>query len=303
MCRCLARVKYIFPLWIPPSTLVFLAGVCAALPVPQAVAPVNFGSDTTGEPMTKLLICIAVLACTTALAQQTTYSNLDDKNDLDPGGGTYGWGWCTFCAGGQNEDTASIWTAPFQTTPSRDGSSRQFHISGLSYANGLWWYKVGPNDNVSNFRFDFWVQLDSGTKGAQAIEFDVFQYVGSQRFMFGTQCNYFYGVWDIWDEASTRWLRTSVPCSSLKPNVWYHVTETFHRTADTKQHYDSLTVVQYNNRNKVVSNKSYTLNLTTSSGPLPSGWSENMGVQFQMDIGPNGTTMNEWVDRVNLTVW
>jgi hypothetical protein len=39
---------------------------------------------------------------------------------------------------------------------------------------------------------------------------------------------------------------------------------------------------------------------------MPSGktsWGDNMGVQFQIDIGKKGMEMQEWVDKVTLTVW
>jgi hypothetical protein len=248
------------------------------------------------------LCSILLLACSAALAQ-TTINNIDDSTVLDPGGGTYGWGWCTTCAGGQNEDLVTIWTAANQTTPSRDGASREFQISGPAYGNGLWWYKVGPLDTATNFQSDFFMQVNGGANGAQNIEFDVFQFVGGQRYMFGTQCSYYYGVWDTWDELHTRWVHTAVACPKFKPNTWYRIVETFHRTPDTLEHYDSIRVIQYGTKNRIVSDATYALNLTQPSGPLPSGWNENAGLQFQLDIGPNGTSMAEWVDQVSLTAW
>jgi hypothetical protein len=248
------------------------------------------------------LLCLVLCVCGSALAQ-TTFSNIDDSTITDPGGGTYGWGSCTTCAGGLNEDLVTIWTALNQSTPSLDGGSREFYISGPAYGDGLWWYKVGPIDTATNFQSDFFVQVNGGANGAQALEFDVFQFVGGQRYMFGTQCDYYHGVWDVWDEYDTKWVLTSVPCPKFKPNTWYRITETFHRTADTLEHYDSIKVVQYSSRNKVVSSTTYTLNLTEPSGPLPNGWNENVGLQFQMDIGPTGTSMAEWIDKTSLTAW
>ncbi len=252
--------------------------------------------------MKSWLLCLVLCACGTALAQ-TTFSNIDDSTITDPGGGTYGWGSCTTCAGGQNENLVTIWTAPNQATPSVDGASREFYISGPAYGDGLWWYKVGPLDSAMNFQSDFFVQVNSGANGAQALEFDVFQFVSGQRYMFGTQCDYSLGVWDIWDEYDTKWVPTSAACPKFKPNTWYRITESFHRTADTLEHYDSIKVVHYSSRNKVVNSTTYTLNLTEPSGPLPSGWSDNLGLQFQMDIGASGTSMAEWIDKTSLSAW
>ena len=119
--------------------------------------------------------------------------------------------------------------------------------------------------------------------------------------MFGTQCDYGNGAWDVWDGLHGQWVPSSVPCAKFKPNVWYHITETFYRTSDTREHYQGLTIVQYNSNMTIASSKSYTLGMVEPSGPLPTGWGENLGVQFQMDIGPAGGTLTEWVDKVTLS--
>lgn len=254
--------------------------------------------------MKHLILCLMLAACSAAWGQTSTYSNLDDSAILDPGGGTYGWGWCTTCAGGMNEDQVTLWTAANQTRPSLDGGSREFYISGPAYGDGLWWYKVGPNDSATAFVFDFWANFGGGTKGAQALEFDVFQFVAGTRYMFGTQCDYHLGVWDVWDQAARNgagaWVPTPFACPQFKPNTWYHIALAFHRSPDALVHYDTIKVDQYGPKG-IVSTYSYNVNLTEGSGPMPAGWAENLGVQFQMDIGPTGTTMTEYVDRVTLS--
>jgi hypothetical protein len=65
------------------------------------------------------------------------------------------------------------------------------------------------------------------------------------------------------------------------------------------QYYDSLTISRRGG-----STTTYNLGLSFPAGPTPTpypGWSDNMGVQFQMDIGSKGTSMAEWVDEVDLT--
>ena len=79
---------------------------------------------------------------------------------------------------------ASISTAPFQTSPSVDGSSRELYITGVPGLDGLWWYKVGPNNAVSNFEFNFWVYFNSETSSANALEFDTFQFNNGVEYMF-----------------------------------------------------------------------------------------------------------------------
>jgi hypothetical protein len=253
--------------------------------------------------MSRYALCACLVLALAGSALATMYSNLDASTAVDDGGpGAVGWGSCVDCAGGGT--TAAIASSPFQTRPSRDGASRDFYLSGAPYSNALWWYKVGPNPSAKNFKFDFWLYLNSGTQAAQALEFDAFQFISGQQYMFGTQCNYAAGVWDLWNMGTNKWVHTKLACSALKINTWYHMTWNFHRTTpDNVEHYDSLTIVQYNSNGSTASNKTYNLNTAYPSGPTPAGWTDNVGVQFQMDIAGKGATMQEWVDQVTLTAW
>lgn len=258
-----------------------------------------------------LLFSVVFLTPAVTLAQTFTYSKIDDSTSVDNGAsGAVGWGSCVTCAGGDPNGTASIASSPFISRPAMDGASRDFYISSSSYTNGLWWYKVGTNDAVSHFKMDFWLNVASDTQYAQALEFDVFQfnkqitqYATGTEFMFGTQCDYAAGVWSVWDPTHYRWLHTSVACNRFKPNTWYHVTLNFHDSTDHYQHYDSLAIVQYNSQGKQASNKTFLWNIAVASGPLPAGWGEDMGLQFQMDIASIGASMTEYVDNVTLTAW
>lgn len=248
----------------------------------------------------KALLAVLLFVASTSALWSQTYSNIDDSTAVDDGlAGAVGWGSCVSCSGSQG--LASIASSPFQTSPSMDGASRDFYINGVAYSNGLWWYKVGPNDAVSNFELDFWVYFNSGTSSAQALEFDSFQFNNGVEYMFGTQCDYASGTWDVWNAGAGRWFHTSTGCTEFQPNTWYHLTWKFHRTRpDNNEHYDSLTIEQPRKNGKL-STSTYHFNLTFPSRPMPSGWTDNMGVQFQMDIGATGTTMQEWVDEVTLT--
>ncbi len=264
--------------------------------------------------MKRLLGIILLLCCCAAWAQDDehriyAYRNLDDSTAVDNAlAGAVGWGSCTTCAGGQNEDTAVIneLGTPFQTSPSVDGASRLFQISGQQYANGAWWYKVGPNDKVNKFKFDFWLQVDEGTSAAQALEFDAFQYIimkGRTNYFWGTQCNYFTGGWELWNEGDQVWEPTQIQCEQFKPGIWYRITLRFRREhcEPPLDKYETLEIVQYDNdKDRIVSRKKYKLDVEYPAGTLPADYTENMGVQFQMDIGPASATMSEWVDKVNL---
>src|SRR5579863_2191906 len=248
--------------------------------------------------MKYLLVCAMLLSCAWA---QTKYSNIDDSTLVDNGSGT-GWGSCVGCAGGNNN--AVIASSPFQNPPSVDGGSRDFYINGAAYSNGLWWYKVGANNNASSFSFDFWLNVNNSIQYAQASEFDVFQFnnVSGVQYMFGTQCDYASGTWDVWNAGGSpaAWVHTAIPCARFAQNVWYHITETFHRDSSNNEYYDNLTIAQYNRQHRLVSLHTYAFNEVFPAGTLPQGWGSNMGVQFQMDIGATGASMQQWVDQVSL---
>lgn len=248
-----------------------------------------------------VVVCLVLLFCSVAAFPATNYANLQNSTQVD--NGVIGWGSCVTCAGGSS-DNATIASSPFQTSPSVDGSSRDFYIDGAAYSNGLWWYKIGPNDAVSHFQYDFWLNVASNTQSAQALEFDTFQFISGREYMFGTQCDYAHGTWDIWNSGAQQWNHTTVACKPFVPNTWYQVNLMFHRTSpDNYEHYDSLTIVQYNSSGKVTAINSFSFNQAFPSGLTPSGWADDLGIQFQMDIGSTGTQMQEWVDRVSLTVW
>ncbi len=262
--------------------------------------------------MIKTLLCIVFLAFSTAFAQtEHTFSNIDDSKAIDSGEpDAVGWGVCTDCAGGKNEERAR--------TPSRDGESREFRLEGPAFANALWWYKVGPNNTANKFTFDFWVQVDKEMKHAEALEFDVFQFVQGVEFMFGMQCNYRSGLWDVWNKGGgmkkPAWVPSSVRCDKFKPKVWYHVVMRVHHdpypnptpnltSGFPKQFYDSITVGRLSSGKPI--STTYDLGLESPAGPttLPyPKWSDNLGVQFQIDNSGKRAKMSEWVDLVNLTI-
>ncbi len=258
-----------------------------------------------------LLVGVLLLSASGWSQQTYTFSNLDDRSA--------GWGSCTgTCAGGAQ---ATNYTNTIVSSPTTDGTltpavstgngSMEFWLNGGAYTDVLWWNKVGPNNAVSNFKFDFWVQLYSSTAAmpanVQALEFDAFQFIKTNgrgtEYMFGTQCNYSSGVWQIWNQQAGTWNSAGVACTPFQPGVWYHITWNFHRTKDKLMHYDSFSIAQYNSSNQPVSTSTHTLNIAYSSGQLPSGWTSNMGVQFQMDSNASGGQLQEYVDAVTLTAW
>jgi hypothetical protein len=258
-----------------------------------------------GGTVQRTLWLLALLLPLTAAAQ-STYSDLDDSYA--------GWGGgmaCTgSCAGGASATNA---TNTVVSTPSFDGhNSMEFWFNGPAWTDVLWWNKLGVNDSVTNYRFDFYVQLYNGTNAlpnnVQALEFDTFHFIKMAKnkgieYMFGTQCDYANGWWEVWNQQQGYWAATSVSCNPFQPNVWYHITWNLRRTPDKMMHYDNFTIVQYDGNKNILASNTYTLNLAYPSGPLPKGWDSVLGVQFQMDANANGGQMQEYVDQVKLTAW
>jgi hypothetical protein len=231
-----------------------------------------------------LLVTLLVSAAQGQNHKKIVFSNIDDNST--------GWGSCTTCAGGVN-NADLYWRDPFQTTPSRDGNSTKFYISASQpYSNVLFWEKLEARDWATQFTWDFWVYLDNASLGAQALEYDMFQFVGGVEYMFGTQCAYGTGSWDVWNEGAGTWVPTKLACQPFTPNAWHHIVWQVHRTSDTQMHYDSLTL----------DGIQYSLNLTEPSGPLPLDWTDNLGVQWQLDTASAPLSFNEWIDNVKLTI-
>jgi len=250
------------------------------------------------------LLLGSVICATAQPSNATVFPQIDDS--------TSGWGSCTgACAGGTSAN--AFWMAQNQTTPSRDGASTQFHVDGPAWTDVLFFNKLGAHDSFTHFQSDFWVNVDSNSAIiGQALEFDTFQFVNGREYMFGTQCDYAVGLWEVWNAQGGTWQKTPVACPKFTPNVWYHITWNFHRGKrfnNQNQFYDNFTVVQYNANNNVVSKSTYILNLAYGSAPLPAGWNDNMGIQFQVDLngqaGVNGnpTTVSEYLDKVSVTAW
>jgi len=234
-----------------------------------------------------LNLCLS-LACFSLAAQAETKSFTNINNNAA------GWGSCTSCAGGEN-NAAAYWMAQFQSAPARDQSSAQFYIAATQpYSNVLFWNKLGPQDSATHFTWDFWVYLDASSSSAQNLEYDLFQFVGGSEYMFGSQCSYASGYWDVWNQLTGHWVQTTLPCQKFTPAVWHHIVWKVHRTKSSQNMYfDSITI----------DGKLHTLNLVEPSGPLPAGWGETVGVQWQLDTASQPTAFNEWIDNVKLTMW
>jgi hypothetical protein len=252
---------------------------------------------------TVVLICLMLVSSFSWAESTQTFSNLDDHTNLD--NGTTGWGRCSACAGGESILMLDQFSMSFhQHTPSLDGSSLEFFASSTAtqpYANALWFYKLGPHDNFDVFQFNFGYRVDVAATTAQALEFDTFQFVNGLNFTFGTQCDLSTGLWNVFDDATDSWIPLRINCTPVADD-WYRISWKLHRSSNHTLTYDSFVVQHLNSTGtRLLSQHSFTVGLTVGSAPVPKGFTDNLGVQFQIDLGGNGGMATMFVVKVSLT--
>jgi hypothetical protein len=201
-----------------------------------------------------------------------------------------GWASCTVCAGANaNGPVATYSMVENQASPSLDGASAKFSISGTTpYSDALWWKQLGAADTATHLKYDvdFYI-TNPGV--SQALEFDNNQSNGVFKFIYGTQCNIKGNHWDVWGNAAGNWISTGIACSAPTAFVWHHLTWEFQRTSTNVIFvgftYDGVT--HYVNR----------------SYPARSSTVHEMNVAFQMDGDYAMHAYSTWLDRVTLTYW
>jgi len=209
------------------------------------------------------------------------------KSDIDQ---MTGWASCTVCAGANANGPVAIFSmVENQASPSMDGRSAKFSISGSTpYSDALWWKQLGAADSATHLKYDLYFYI-TNPGVSQALEFDNNQSNGVHKFIYGTQCNIKGNHWDVWGNASGNWLSTGIPCSPPTAFVWHHLTWEFQRTSTNVIFvgftYDGVT--HYVNR----------------SYPARSSTVHEMNVAFQMDGDSAMHSYSTWLDKVSLTYW
>lgn len=224
-----------------------------------------------------------------------TYPNLDDQSL--PGN----WATCGLaCAGGTGNATGITLTNGV-TSPSLDGHSMELAFTAPSLGGGdttnvLAYNKVGANNALTYFQGN-WSGYIASLSNVQALEFDQFQFTGV-RFMMGSQC-VIGAYWDIWNQLTTSWVVTTIPCT-WTAGTWHSVQWNTHHDAlgtnlcnsntDPCMYYDKLTVdgTPYTG---------FTAQPTTTSAD-----SDNVGIQFQVDANDSGGSIAYYMDELNLSV-
>lgn len=133
------------------------------------------------------------------------------------------------------------------SSPSMDSKAAQFSIGPsspvcLGYCNMLYFNPVAGGDNVSHFVYDLYFYIDN-PNAPQALEFDINQTFGGNRWVWGSECNFNgSGKWDIWNDApNTGWVPTAIDCKPFPANTWIHLVWQVERVGN-QVHYISLKV-------------------------------------------------------------
>jgi hypothetical protein len=214
----------------------------------------------------------------------TAFSNIDQMT---------GWAWCSACAGkGGNGPTATLSLAQNQSSPSMDGRSAKFSISGTTpYSDGLWYKHLGSVGTARHFVFDLYFYITNPAV-SEALEFDVNVAYNGRYYVFGNQCNPLSThTWDVYDKNGDHWVSTGVACPVFTANKWNHVTIELERTTSNQLHFVSFTY----NGVKHYTNK-YFNSVATSYG-------NGVSIDYQMDGNSHMTAYSTWVDKMSLTYY
>lgn len=163
------------------------------------------------------------------------------------------------------------------------GRFLELSLSGPAYTNALFVRKVG--ETTANYfiaEFDAYIPEET----PQALEYDIFAFNQPTEYMFGSQCDFSKGFWEVWS-GTDGWVETKKVCNLSKG--WHHIQWFVHRSNSTL-YYDML----------IADEIAEQFEIAEPSNPLPKGWNNTSGIQFQLDIGPSAQSLTERFKNVSL---
>ena len=216
----------------------------------------------------------------------TTPSNAQTIPDIQT---LTGWENCTVCTGSA---MAVYSMTQGVAAPAMSGSSAQFQLLAgtLPFGGALWFKFLGAHNSATHFVYDLFFYVDNPAV-AQALEFNVSQSDGQNRYSFSTQCD-LQGAhaWRVWDPVGNKWVASAVTCAEPAAKTWTHLIWEFERDPGGNVIFTAVTV----NGNRGVVNLSMPHTPDTSNG---------VDIAYQSDANLNGTPYSVWLDKVNLTYW
>ena len=236
-------------------------------------------------------------------AQGTTLAGLQDSNGWTGYALLPPWyGICGSCSPAGPQTTWS--SSQGVNSPSLSGKSMRFTIGGkIQYSDVLWNnHLIGQfssqgmpdsdnsiNSASHNFVYDVYF-FGNQIGSAQALEFDINQFVNGHSYIWGHECRIAGGnEWDVWDNPGQKWLPTGVGCWP-RNNQWNHLTIQVQRTSDGHLLFQSITL----NRSTATLNRYDT--------PTPTQWS-GITVNYQQDGNQAQQPYSIWLDKFKFRYW
>ena len=194
------------------------------------------------------------------------------------------------------------WMGTGQNTPSRSGNSTKTSIAGNQPYNDAFWnnhligdfstqglpdtkHTLAPS--LHDFTYDVWF-FAPNVGAAEALEFDINQFVNGQAFIWGHECRVAGGhQWDIWDNVHQHWTPTGIPCNP-NPNAWNHLVIHSQRTTDNHLLFKSITL------------NGQTSTLNRYDSPIPTTW-YGITINYQIDGNSWQQPYDVWLDDLNFT--
>jgi hypothetical protein len=207
-----------------------------------------------------------------------------------------GWLTCGNCGNsGAAGPTATYAMTRGMSSPSEDGSSAQFSISGTSsYVNGYWYIRHQPvTTEIKALTYQLDIYVPTGSESApQAIEFECQQRLNGWVYNFAWQANYAGGTWRLFDYVNKRWEDSGIPLVKFSPDTWHHIVAEYHTNAAQNIYaHDALSVdgVRY------VVNR---IHSAANSGNM----SDEFTNAFQLDTNRVPQPYKVFVDKMRVTV-
>lgn len=233
-----------------------------------------------------LIGCVIFLAVQMqASTASVTYTRVEEMT---------GWFTCGNCGNsGSDGATADYVMTRGITSPTLDGSSSKYSISGGgAYSNGYWYINhTAPTRGVTYLAYDFYLYVPSGYQNApQAIEFECQQRVGGWVYNFAWQANYAANSWRIFNYGTRTWTSVGLALQRFSAGTWHHIAAEFHTNTSTHTVYhDALTIDGVRHAVNHAMAAKYTGN-----------WSNRFTNAFQLDMNSDPTAYHVYVDNMQL---
>jgi hypothetical protein len=200
-------------------------------------------------------------------------------------------------------DGISFWMGQGIASPSMSGEASEFSVGGsMPYSDALFNnHLIGPSSSqglpdanqslvpsLHDFTYDVYF-YGSNLGLAQALEFDINQFVGGMGFIFGHECRIAGGnEWDVFNNQTGKWTPTGIPCYP-NDNAWNHLTIKVQRTSNNELLYQSITL----------NGDTHTLNWTFGHGSAP-GW-YGITINYQIDGNEHQNSYNVYLDDLTFS--